>query len=76
MFRKVNTERAILVLLLRDDDPLDQITPIAKLGPATLYICIRLIQSVNDTIANLLADNQAFPLVCWQAYAKSKSIRY
>ena len=71
MFRKVKTERAILVLLFRDDDPFDQITPIAKLGPATVYTCIRVIESVNESMAILLTNNQAFPLVCQQAHATS-----
>ena len=56
LFRKVKTERAILVLLFRDDDPFDQITPIAKLGPATVYTCIRVIESVNESIAILLTN--------------------
>ena len=71
MFRKVITEGVILAILLRDDHPLDQITPIAKLGSATVYTSIRVIESVDETIANLLTNSMAFQSVCWQAYAKS-----
>ena len=52
-------KRAILVLLLHDDDLLDQMTPIASAGPATVYTCIRVIEGVNESIANLLASNGA-----------------
>ena len=49
MFRKAEMERAILVLPLRDDGPLDQITPIAELGPAMVYTCIRVIEKELQT---------------------------
>ena len=55
----MKVERGILVLLLHDDDLLDQMTPIASAGPATVDTCIRVIEGVNESIANLLASNGA-----------------
>ena len=70
MLRNVKMERAILVLLRQDDGLRDQVAPIAKPVPATVYTCIGFIEGVNERIANLLASSPAFPSVCWQAHAQ------